>query len=793
MDLTIVAALVIVLISVFIFYYLQKNLLKTKELPHVSKPASKEELLLARVKHFQGVKDASPKTESKVHQPSLQRPCPELVGTNLTKQETSKELNHPDMHTSSAEVLLISSYTLGSNSNQPESRPIKTLPELLSWIPGYEEFSIGKLLRRPIARDGTKPKTLICHDMKGGYIEDRFVQGYNSEKCFRFKHWNLIDSFCYFSHSFVTIPPPCWINAAHNHGVKMLGTVITEWDDGAAICAEIFQSTAHVEKVVKVLVDIANYYQFDGWLINIENPIDPNKIDNVQLFLSRLTDLMHTKITESEVIWYDSVTKSGELKWQNKLCDENKMFFDACDGIFLNYNWSINDLQSSLQISRPNRQHDVYVGVDVFGRGCFGGGGWNTYKAMNVIREQKLSAAIFAPGWIMETLEIDQFTENDEKFWRLLRTYLYSHCVSTLPFVSTFCQGYGNKIFVCGQEISTSAWTNLSATSIQPSFSNNFYQLGPYDGMEIYMKTSEFSTDFGFNGGGSYVINGMVKPCAKQTKTVFRFFDTKISLKVSKEYFLSYSFQCSTDKVEVFTLLLFEGRPNYLLFMPPTHVGSQTSVKYTIPATQEGNYLEIYPIDDECISCYAEFSTAQDWTTRNYKFSLEKPLGLLKEIRLACTSGGIVDEAERTDFTVKVGEIRIHNLADVSVKIPTAVNLKCQDVNIRSDGEKKWISFTLSWDIVIEKGYALPKCFDIFCSGQCNQEVSCNSANGCIQTINNEEYGIYVGRTYTNYYYVSNLIVPSQCTGTICLIVQGISYAEIRQNRCNAGTITLRW
>ena len=24
------------------------------------------------------------------------------------------------------------------------------------------------------------------------------------------------------------------------------------------------------------------------------------------------------------------------------------------------------------------RHHDIYVGVDVFGRGCPGGGGWNT-------------------------------------------------------------------------------------------------------------------------------------------------------------------------------------------------------------------------------------------------------------------------------------------------------------------------------------------------------------------------------------------------------------------------------
>ena len=60
------------------------------------------------------------------------------------------------------------------------------------------------------------------------------------------------------------------------------------------------------------------------------------------------------------------------------------MFFDACDGIFLNYTWSVLDLQHSTYISGGNRQHDIYVGLDVFGRGCFGGGGYNSYKVCNV-------------------------------------------------------------------------------------------------------------------------------------------------------------------------------------------------------------------------------------------------------------------------------------------------------------------------------------------------------------------------------------------------------------------------
>ena len=45
---------------------------------------------------------------------------------------------------------------------------------------------------------------------------------------------------------------------------------------------------------------------------------------------------------------------------------------------------------------------DVYVGIDVFGRGCFGGGEFNCVTAMEAIRAKGLSAAIFAPGWTYE-------------------------------------------------------------------------------------------------------------------------------------------------------------------------------------------------------------------------------------------------------------------------------------------------------------------------------------------------------------------------------------------------------
>jgi len=97
-------------------------------------------------------------------------------------------------------------------------------------------------------------------------------------------------------------------------------------------------------------------------------------------------------------------TGKGELMWQNELNSKNKLFFDVCDGIFLNYTWKAgrktqsssdeedlqfphDSLQTSLDsLKNAERKPDIYVGVDVFGRGCFGGGGFNTRKALEIIR-----------------------------------------------------------------------------------------------------------------------------------------------------------------------------------------------------------------------------------------------------------------------------------------------------------------------------------------------------------------------------------------------------------------------
>ncbi|XP_034268724.1 cytosolic endo-beta-N-acetylglucosaminidase isoform X1 [Pantherophis guttatus] len=362
------------------------------------------------------------------------------------------------------------------HTTEPISFYLSGLEQLLAWKPTKDDafnVSTEPLAKRQPPLESHRPRTLVCHDMKGGYLEDRFIQGAKVRDPYVFYHWCYIDIFIYFSHHLVTIPPVVWTNAAHCNGVLMLGTFITEWTDGEKTCESFLagEEEAYLA-VAKQLAAIAEFYRFDGWLINIENPLSVSAAQKMPHFLQLLTAEVHRLVPGGKVLWYDSVLKNGELKWQNELNELNKVYFDACDGFFTNYNWKEVHLLRTREVAN-SRQTDVYVGVDVFGRGDVVSSGFDTKKSLKMIREQGLSVALFAPGWVYEHLGPRDFLNNEDKFWALLSQLLSIHRIVSLPFCTSFSLGVGNRHFSYGKETRTEPWYNLSAQEIQPIYGSH--------------------------------------------------------------------------------------------------------------------------------------------------------------------------------------------------------------------------------------------------------------------------------------------------------------------------------
>jgi endo-beta-N-acetylglucosaminidase D len=161
-----------------------------------------------------------------------------------------------------------------------ESFPLQNLDLLAKWKPGTDPINICTV---PLKHRKRTPKRRVihCHDMRGGYQEDRFSQGSNQLYCYNFRYWQYIDIFIYFSHHCVTIPPPGWTESAHKNGVKVLGNFITEWGPGEIENLKLLDGP-HADPrkdntklpmstfYADLLVEMAIYYNFDGWFFNIE-------------------------------------------------------------------------------------------------------------------------------------------------------------------------------------------------------------------------------------------------------------------------------------------------------------------------------------------------------------------------------------------------------------------------------------------------------------------------------------------------------------------------------------------
>nr|XP_057905654.1 cytosolic endo-beta-N-acetylglucosaminidase [Doryrhamphus excisus] len=413
-----------------------------------------------------------------------------------------------------------------ADTTEPVSCAIQTLDELLSWKQSvanpFNVAAVPLAEREPALRSCSR-RTLVSHDMMGGYLDDRFVQGTEAEAPYAFYHWQYIDIFNYFTHNLVTIPPAVWTNAAHKHGVLVLGTFITEWTDGAVTC-EAFLKEDLYQKVADKLVQVSHYYGFDGWLINIENTLSEVAVKYTPVFLRYLTDQMHERIPGSMVLWYDSVIETGELKWQNELNQSNRVFFNACDGFFTNYNWTAQNLQWMTANNHTHgRQADIYVGVDVFGRGEVVGGMFETNKALEIIRKYNFSAAIFAPGWVYETQDKTEFRHNQDKFWDLLKNSLYIHRPSVpLPFISSFCQGFGNAVHWKGKWETNRKWFNLSAQEMQPWYYRE--ELGGLGWVR-----SRGCPEDAWNGASSLLLDGFI-PASHTSPVCARIFSLHVPL-----------------------------------------------------------------------------------------------------------------------------------------------------------------------------------------------------------------------------------------------------------------------
>ena len=221
------------------------------------------------------------------------------------------------------------------------------------------------LLERPtLDQTDNKSKLLLCHDYSGNYhdYESSVRPSAVNAELYSCQYLKFVDTFIYFSHKLVCLPPPSWTNTLHRNGVKVLGTFILEPQTPVE---RIFTKVNGKYLIAEQLAKMATAYNFDGYLLNFEKKFDTNPIQDILGFIKQLKEALGFN---RPVIWYDSLDIYNKLNYQNGLTPKNLEFSLAAGSLFTNYKWTIEKLNKSKELARDSqiKTVDVFFGLDTW-------------------------------------------------------------------------------------------------------------------------------------------------------------------------------------------------------------------------------------------------------------------------------------------------------------------------------------------------------------------------------------------------------------------------------------------
>ncbi|CAN9346382.1 unnamed protein product [Alternaria sp. RS040] len=276
-----------------------------------------------------------------------------------------------------------------------------------------------------IERGGVvKAPVLLIHDYSGNYHDYESVNAVDVDREFySCEYLQFVDTFIYFSHKLACVPPPTWINLLHRNGVEVLGTLLIEpqTEGSERLLHHTFDQAGEMHfPMAKKLASIATHFGFDGWLVNIEKPF-PSESWSAKLLEAFLLQLKANLVVGLDagrrLIWYDALTTSNKISYQNQVNNSNMNFACACSNILTNYCWKDIDVSESIKwclYSKFLPKGNIYFGVDVWAQNKsdfrhprvtwpeVGGGGTNTGMAVAKMADYGLPVGIFAPAWSFE-------------------------------------------------------------------------------------------------------------------------------------------------------------------------------------------------------------------------------------------------------------------------------------------------------------------------------------------------------------------------------------------------------
>jgi endo-beta-N-acetylglucosaminidase D len=444
-----------------------------------------------------------------------------------------------------------------------------SMTQFMAWTPTGPTAVPANVSRVPLAlRQNSLASQLnpaMSFSHKVNYIPDGMANfaGYLNEQnhfnLYNFTHWQYIDVLTWFDGT-VGIPTRPWVETAHRNGVKVIGTVFTN----AADVALLIQKDPNNNYVAaQKLVDMANYYGFDGWFFNQESSVSSATALELRNLLKQLQTL---KPAGMEIHWYDAMLPGGNVSYQNALNTSNAALLQdgptrVSDAMFTNYFWSGPTLLNTSVTtagSLGRSPFDVYMGGDLWpgrsNQSLFARTTWmDNYFTAGDLTQPKLSVGLFAanltynaglnnfnnnPADYINFYRTEQrifagddydVTTTDATGWKGFGYYVPVRTVITaLPFETTFTVGQG-KIFANNGTVTPREWTDMGKQTLLPSWQ--------------WAKTGAASVSVGYDfddayyGGTSVKLGGSLAAGGSATVKLFQ---TKVPVTAATSFEVTY-------------------------------------------------------------------------------------------------------------------------------------------------------------------------------------------------------------------------------------------------------------
>ncbi|GAA2740549.1 endo-beta-N-acetylglucosaminidase [Kitasatospora cinereorecta] len=378
---------------------------------------------------------------------------------------------------------------------------------LLSWDPATDpdaRFNRARVPLQPRTSDPALKANPNAHAGEGRIVSlaafaptsGNPSQGSTDPNYYAFDYWQYVDTLVFWGGSagegLILAPNPTVIDAAHRNGVKVYGTVFfppTAYGGQLQWVRDFAQRSGSRFPVADKLAQVAQYYGFDGWFVNQETDGG-----DATLAADLRDELRYARtLGPTGFMWYDAMTESGSVDWQNALTSANDAFLQdagrrTADSMFLNFGWTSAGLDSSRSLARSlgRSEYELYSGIDTEADG------WNTSVDWNALfppnSPHTTSLGLYRPEWTWKSAaDRADFHARDARYWvgangdpsnttttsawKGLANYVAeSSPITAKPFVTSFDAGQGDFWASAGTRVSTTAWNNLSLQDVPPTY-----------------------------------------------------------------------------------------------------------------------------------------------------------------------------------------------------------------------------------------------------------------------------------------------------------------------------------